>query len=68
MEVKAPNLGDSYGTFAIESLSMSLYSNFSVATARVLFVQLTGTKIAHASNATGTKILSLYNQNKESLH
>lgn len=59
--MKPTDLGDPNGTFEIESLSMSLYCSLSLAWAfaKVLFVQLTGTRIAHESNATGTKILSL---------
>jgi hypothetical protein len=55
------NLCDPSGIFEIESLSMSLevtLDSFSIS--KVLFVQLTGTRIAHARRAIGTKILSLH--------
>lgn len=58
-------LCDLAGTFEIESLSMSLeviLATFAIS--KVLFVQLTGTKTAHARNAIGTKILSLQEYTK----
>lgn len=67
---KTLNLFDPYGIFEIESLSISLYSSLSVASdiAKVLFVQFTGTRIAQANNAMGTKIFSLHeNQHKISM-
>ena len=57
---------DPDGTFEIESLSMSLAVTFdNLSMSETLFVQLTGTRIAHAKNAIGTKILSLHNQNRK---
>ena len=56
------NLCDPVGIFEIESLSMLLAVTLErlVASSKVLFVQLTGTKIDHARRAIGTKILILH--------
>lgn len=49
--------------FDIESLSMSLYVNLDCS--KVRLVQFTGTMTVKASNAIGTNILSLFQNNKQ---
>lgn len=64
MEFVLTNLFEYSGIFEIDSLSISLEVTFfkCLANSNVLFVQFTGTRIAHASNDIGAKILSLQNE------
>lgn len=61
------NLSDPRSIFEIDNLSISLDVTLrSFASCSPSLVQLTGTRIDHASNAIGTKILSLKKTEKTS--